>query len=96
MFEPKTVKIWHMIYSEILFCIEWVFQCVWSRVLLAACGGKSQIEPTRALANRRKPRGSGISHGSRYARPSGSTWLNLRPLEIGNGPAGLLEIVWKK
>ena len=40
--------------------------------------GQSQIEPTRALANCCKPR------GSRFARPSGRTWSNLRPLECVN------------
>ena len=53
--------------------------------------GQSQIEPTRALANRRKPRGSGISHGSRFARPSGRTWSNLRPLECVNISARKLD-----
>ena len=54
---------------------------------------KSQIEPTRALANRRKPRGSGISHGSRFARPSGRTWSNLRPLECVNFSARKLDLM---
>ena len=53
--------------------------------------GQSQIEPTRALANRRKPRDSGISHGSRFARPSGRTWSNLRPLEYVLNPSGIFD-----